>query len=60
MNPLGRLYEVSGSTGTTRFLYDGDALVAEYATNGTMLRRMEKGWRDIRGEQLMRRINGSE
>ena len=38
-DPLGRLYEVSGSTGTTRFLYDGSALVAEYATNGTMLRR---------------------
>jgi len=38
-DPLGRLYEVSGSSGTTRFLYDGDALVAEYATNGTMLRR---------------------
>ena len=38
-DPLGRLYEVSGSTGTTRFLYDGAALVAEYATNGTMLRR---------------------
>jgi RHS repeat-associated protein len=38
-DPLGRLYEVSGSSGTTRFLYDGSALVAEYATNGTMLRR---------------------
>ena len=30
-DPLGRLYEVAGSdAGTTRFLYDGDALVAEY------------------------------
>ena len=30
-DPLGRLYEASGASGTTRFLYDGDAMVAEYA-----------------------------
>jgi RHS repeat-associated protein len=42
-DPLGRLYEVTGSSGTTRFLYDGDALVAEYATNGDMLRRYVHG-----------------
>jgi len=35
-DPLGRLYETSGgSAGVTRFLYDGDELVAEY--NGTCL-----------------------
>jgi len=29
-DPLGRLYEVNGSsTGITRFLYDGDALAGE-------------------------------
>jgi RHS repeat-associated protein len=33
-DPLGRLYEVSGTSGTTRFLYDGDALVAEYDAAG--------------------------
>ncbi|MEA3013442.1 MAG: hypothetical protein QOD42_1987, partial [Sphingomonadales bacterium] len=41
-DPLGRLYEVtpstgsggSGASGTTRFLYDGDALVAEYDAAG--------------------------
>jgi RHS repeat-associated protein len=46
-DPLGRLYEVtpstgsggSGSSGTTRFLYDGDALVAEYDAAGAMTRR---------------------
>jgi RHS repeat-associated protein len=38
-DPLGRLYEVTGSGNTTRFLYDGDALVAEYDAAGTMLRR---------------------
>jgi len=36
-DPLGRLYQVTGSSGTTTFLYDGDALVAEY--NGTTLLR---------------------
>jgi YD repeat-containing protein len=33
-DPLGRLYEVAGNGNTTRFLYDGDALVAEYNTSG--------------------------
>ncbi len=44
-DPLGRLYEVknfvqaSGHTSTRRFLHDGDAIVAEYDANNTMLRR---------------------
>jgi RHS repeat-associated protein len=43
-DPLGRLYEVAGSyTGTTRFVYDGDALVVEYNTSGAMLRRWIHG-----------------
>jgi RHS repeat-associated protein len=33
-DPLGRLYEVTGNGNTTRFLYDGDALVAEYDAAG--------------------------
>jgi RHS repeat-associated protein len=43
-DPLGRLYETSsGAAGTTRFLYDGDELVAEYASSGAMLRRYAHG-----------------
>ncbi|MBT2134649.1 hypothetical protein KK137_09915 [Croceibacterium sp. LX-88] len=43
-DPLGRLYEVTGSvTGTTRFLYDGSDLIAEYNASGTMLRRYAHG-----------------
>ena len=38
-DPLGRLYQVTLGTSTTRFLYDGDALVAEYNGAGTLLRR---------------------
>jgi RHS repeat-associated protein len=38
-DPLGRPFQVTGSGNTTRFLYDGDALVAEYNASGTMLRR---------------------
>ena len=41
-DPLGRLYEVTATTPaatTTRFLYDGSALVAEYDAAGTMTRR---------------------
>ena len=43
-DPLGRLFEAAGSSaGTTRFLYDGDELVAEYDTAGTLLRRYVHG-----------------
>ena len=48
-DPLGRLYQVSGTTQpggpvvTTRFLYDGDELVAEYNSAGTLLRRYVHG-----------------
>lgn len=42
-DPLGRLFEVAAPSGTTRFLYDGDALVAEYNTAGTMLDRYVHG-----------------
>jgi RHS repeat-associated protein len=42
-DPLGRLFQVSGSAGTTLFLYDGDELIAEYDAAGTMLRRYVHG-----------------
>lgn len=43
-DPLGRLYETSGgSAGVTRFLYDGDELVAEYNASGALLRRYVHG-----------------
>jgi RHS repeat-associated protein len=43
-DPLGRLYETSGGpSGITRFLYDGDELVAEYGSGGNMLRRYVHG-----------------
>lgn len=43
-DPLGRLSEVrDGPSGTTRFVYDGDALVAEYDGSGNMLRRYAHG-----------------
>jgi RHS repeat-associated protein len=38
-DPLGRLFQVTLGTSTTRFLYDGDALVAEYDGGNTLLRR---------------------
>ncbi|WP_217430803.1 RHS repeat domain-containing protein [Sphingomonas bacterium] len=43
-DPLGRLYQTSGtSTGTTQYLYDGDALAAEYDGSGNLLRRYVSG-----------------
>jgi RHS repeat-associated protein len=42
-DPLGRLYEVASGGATTRFLYDGDELVAEYNAAGTMLHRYVHG-----------------
>jgi len=39
-DPLGRLYQITATNGAvTRFLYDGDALVAEYDSSGAMTRR---------------------
>ena len=42
-DPLGRLYETTGASGTTRFLYDGDELVAEFDGSGALLRRYVHG-----------------
>jgi RHS repeat-associated protein len=42
-DPLGRLYRVSDATHDTRFLYDGDALVVEYDSNGAVQRRHVHG-----------------
>jgi RHS repeat-associated protein len=42
-DPLGRLYRVASGGTDTRFLYDGDALVAEYNAAGTMLMRYAHG-----------------
>ncbi|NIJ64635.1 RHS repeat-associated protein [Sphingomonas leidyi] len=42
-DPLGRLQRVYSGSSDTRFLYDGDELVAEYDGAGTMLRRYVHG-----------------
>lgn len=42
-DPLGRLYEVVSGANTTRFLYDGNDLVAEYSGAGTLLARYAHG-----------------
>ena len=43
-DPLGRLYETSStSSGITRFLHDGDAMIGEYGSTGTLLRRHAHG-----------------
>ncbi len=43
-DPKGRLSQVAATSGTTRFLYDGDELTLEYASNGaTILRRYVHG-----------------
>jgi RHS repeat-associated protein len=43
-DPTGRLRQTSGgSAGVTQFLYDGDALVAEYDSSGSLLRRYVHG-----------------
>ncbi len=64
-DPLGRLYEArgydhtSGSlTDRTRFLYDGDALVAEYDFNNTMLARHVHG-NDVGADDPLASYDGS-
>ena len=42
-DPLGRLHEVTGPAGTTRFVYDGDDLVMEVDGAGALRRRYVHG-----------------
>ncbi|HEX8223014.1 MAG TPA: RHS repeat-associated core domain-containing protein, partial [Allosphingosinicella sp.] len=43
-DPLGRLFQVTGANGAkTRFLYDGDRMIAEYDGSGAMLKRYVHG-----------------
>lgn len=42
-DPLGRLYEVGGGASTRRFLWDVNALVAEYTTAGSLAARFVHG-----------------
>lgn len=43
-DPMGRLYQTSGGApGTTKFLYDGSDLVAEYDGAGNIIRRYVHG-----------------
>jgi RHS repeat-associated protein len=43
-DPLGRLFQAGGgSSDVIRYLYDGDAMIAEYDTSGGLLRRYVHG-----------------
>lgn len=42
-DPLGRLWQISGQAGTTRFLYDGEEMVSEFDAGGTLLNRYVHG-----------------
>ena len=42
-DPLGRLWRVTSGSSVTTFLYDGDALVAEYDANGQLAHRYVHG-----------------
>jgi len=42
-DPLGRLWQLVKSASNTRFLYDGDALVGEYDSGGTLTNRYVHG-----------------
>jgi RHS repeat-associated protein len=44
-DPLGRLQETNINSVVTQYLYDGDALIAEYDGSGTLLRRYVHGSR---------------
>ena len=67
-DPLGRLFETSGVTGTTRLLYDGDELVSEYSISGTLLRRYVHGsgtddpliWYEGAGLTIRRSLHADE
>ncbi len=53
-DPLGRLSQISGSAVSDRtFLYDGDALVAEYSSGGAMQQRYVHGSNAAADDPLM-------
>lgn len=52
-DPLGRLWQVVKGAANTRFLYDGDALVAEYDSAGTMTARYVHGSNDGADDPLV-------
>jgi|APFEC2959095171_1045051.scaffolds.fasta_scaffold00030_107 RHS repeat-associated protein len=59
-DPLGRLWKTySPSTGTTQFLYDGDALVAEYDSAGNILKRYVHGPADGQDDPLVEYVGAS-
>jgi RHS repeat-associated protein len=66
-DPVGRLYEVAGAS-TTRFLYDGVDLIAEYDTSGNILRRYVHGpgddepmvWFEGSGTHAIQMLHGDE
>ncbi len=42
-DPMGRLWETSGASGTARYQYDGAALIAQYSTSGSLQHRWVHG-----------------
>lgn len=52
-DPTGRLWQVVKGPGTTQFLYDGDALVAEYDGTGNMLKRYVHGTAEGQDDPLI-------
>ena len=51
-DPLGRLWQTSGPSGTARYQYDGAAIIAEYNASGVMQHRWVHG--PGMGEPLVR------
>jgi RHS repeat-associated protein len=64
-DPNGRLWQVSGPSETTRFLYDGDRLVEEYDAAGTRVRAYAHGpgsdeplvWYELTGGAMRRYLH---
>ena len=57
-DPMGRLFEVTGPQGTTRMLYDGDALTAEFDAAGNLLRRYIHG-ADLKADDPIAWLEGT-
>jgi RHS repeat-associated protein len=61
-DPMGRLWQVSAPTGTTRFSYDGDRLTEEYNSSGQWVRLYAYGpnpdeplvWYELGASQVRR------
>ena len=58
-DPLGRLWRLQKATADTRFLYDADALIAEYDASGALTKRYVHGANPAADDPLLEYVGAT-